>query len=52
MKNGLAIWHYPHRTLTENVVHFSEMLDSVSVLGFHFVDACRQDGGAHRKSVV
>ena len=46
MKNGLAIWHYPHRTLTENVVHFSEMLDSVSVLGFHFVDACRQDGGA------
>ena len=46
MKNGLAIWHYPHRTLTENVVHFSEMLDSVSVLGIHFVDACRQDGGA------
>ena len=46
MKNGLAIWHYPHRTLTENVIHFSKMLDSVSVLGSHFVEACRQDGGA------
>lgn len=46
MKNGLAIWHYPHRTLAENVRCFAERLDSVSVLGFHFLDACREDGGA------
>lgn len=46
MKNGLAIWHYPHRTLVENVRYFSQRLDSVSVLGFHFLDACRLDGGA------
>lgn len=45
MKNGLAIWHYPHRTLVENVRYFSQRLDSVSVLGFHFLDACREDGG-------
>ena len=46
MKNGLAIWHYPHRTLTENVRWFSKTLDSVSALGFHFVEVCRADGGA------
>ena len=22
MKNGLAIWHYPHRTTVENVEYF------------------------------
>ena len=25
MKNGLAIWHYPHRTVEENVYFFKEM---------------------------
>jgi len=39
MKNGLAIWHYPHRTLLENVAYFAECgFDSVSILGDHMYD--------------
>lgn len=43
MKTGLAIWHYPHRTLEENVRRFSRILDSVSALGSDFVRACRAE---------
>ncbi len=40
MKKGLAIWHYPHRTLNENVAFFaSHGFKSVSVLGDHFAAA-------------
>ena len=45
MKNGLAIWHYPHRTLFENIEHFAAQgYESLSLLGFHFIDAVRADG--------
>ena len=34
MKNGLAIWHYPHRNLIENIKYFAQSgFDSVSVHG-------------------
>ena len=36
MVNGLAIWHYPHRTILENVKYFIEQgYSSVSMLGTH-----------------
>lgn len=36
MKNGLAIWHYPHRNVVENVAFFADNgFDAVSVLGMH-----------------
>ena len=41
MKNGLAIWHYPHRTVLENVAFFAEQgFDSVSILGYHMDAVC------------
>ena len=41
MKNGLAIWHYPHRSVLENVRFFAEQgCDSVSILGFHMDEIC------------
>ena len=43
MKTGLAIWHYPHRTPIENVRYFAEKLDSVSMLGDHFHEICRDE---------
>lgn len=43
MKNGLAIWHYPHRSVVENVEFFAKCgFQSVSVLGRHFY-AMRDD---------
>ena len=43
MKDGLAIWHYPHRTLVENVRYFAENgYNAVSVHGAHMDEACRQ----------
>ena len=42
MKLGLAIWHYPHRTLCENIDFFaSHGFDAVSGLGDEIVGACR-----------
>ena len=36
MKNGLAIWHYPHRTVIDNVSYFADCgFDSVSINGGH-----------------
>ena len=44
MKNGLAIWHYPHRTVEENVYFFKEMgFESVSLHGFEMYDACKDE---------
>lgn len=41
MKNGLAIWHYPHRTVCENARYFAEKgFDCVSILGFHMIEVC------------
>ena len=42
MKNGLAIWHYPQRSLIENILFFAEKgFTSLSSLGCHFIDAAR-----------
>ncbi len=42
MKNGLAAWHYPHRTVVENVRFFAEHgFESVSLLGYHMDDVCK-----------
>lgn len=46
MKNGLAIWHYPHRSVAENVEFFAKCgFQSVSILGRHFY-AMRDDSAA------
>ena len=43
MKNGLAIWHYPHRTIEENIRFFaSKGFSAVSVHGAQFVAALMQ----------
>lgn len=40
MINGLAIWHYPHRTMVDNIRYFAALgLESVSVHGGQFVNA-------------
>ena len=45
MLNGLAAWHYPHRTLKENIAYFTEQgYEAISLLGFHFIDGIREDG--------
>ncbi len=41
MQQCLAIWHYPHRTLEENVAFFADQgFDSVSILGYEMIKAC------------
>ena len=40
MLQGLAIWHYPHRSMVDNIRYFAALgLDSVSVHGAQFVAA-------------
>ena len=40
MIQGLAIWHYPHRNMVENIRYFAALgLPSVSVHGAQFVNA-------------
>ncbi len=40
MKTGLAIWHYPHRTMEENIRFFAKQgFPAVSVHGARLVDA-------------
>lgn len=42
MKTGLAIWHYPHRTLVENVEFFAQNgFTAVSALGAQFYEVCK-----------
>lgn len=44
MLNGLAIWHYPHRTVLENVNFFADNgFSSVSMHGLHMVEICKYD---------
>lgn len=43
MKNCLAIWHYPHRTIEENIRYFAgQGYDAVSVHGAQLVQALTQ----------
>ena len=40
MLQGLAVWHYPHRSMVDNIRYFAALgLDSVSVHGAQFVAA-------------
>lgn len=40
MLQGLAIWHYPHRSMVDNIYYFAALgLESVSVHGAQFVNA-------------
>ncbi len=46
MINGLAIWHYPHRAMIENIAYFKEQgYDAVSLLGKEFVTELAQGNG-------
>ena len=46
MKNGLAIWHYPHRTMEENIRFFAERgFPAVSLHGAQFVNALASGAG-------
>ncbi len=53
MKNGLAIWHYPHRTMEENIRFFADQgFPAVSVHGAQFVSALAcGEGDALAKAV-
>ena len=45
MLNGLAAWHYPHRTLIENIEYFTAQgYEAIGLLGSHFIDGIRTDG--------
>lgn len=44
MNYGLAIWHYPHRTVLENADYFYENgFDAESFVGEHFISLLRDD---------
>ncbi|MBE6586192.1 MAG: sugar phosphate isomerase/epimerase [Ruminococcaceae bacterium] len=46
MKHSLAIWHYPHRTMEENIRYFSERgYDALSVHGARFAEALQREEG-------
>lgn len=49
MKNGLAIWHYPHRSVLENVSYFAKCgFESVSILGYHMLEICSDKDSAQK----
>ena len=49
MKNGLAIWHYPHRSVLENVMFFvNQGFDSVSILGSDMDKICSDEDQAEQ----
>lgn len=49
MKNGLAIWHYPHRSVLENVSYFAKCgFDSVSIHGNHMLEVCSDKESAKK----
>lgn len=53
MINGLAAWHYPHRTLIENVAFFAEKgFSAVSLLGKRTVIACQDEDVAKELASV
>ena len=44
MINGLAIWHYPHRTALENVIFFADKeFSSVSIHGAEMNELCKDE---------
>lgn len=46
MTNGLAIWHYPHRTMAQNIRFFAERgFAALSVHGARFVEELARGGG-------
>ncbi len=46
MKNGLAIWHYPHRSITENIRYFAAKgFSAVSLHGAQLVAALNRGEG-------
>lgn len=46
MKNGLAIWHYPHRTIEENIRYFARQgFPAVSVHGAQWIEALNRGEG-------
>ncbi len=53
MKNCLAIWHYPHRTIEENIRFFAgKGFSAVSVHGVQFVDALNRGEGPALASAI
>ncbi len=47
MKNGLAIWLYPHRSVLENVAYFADCgFESVSILGSQMFNICTDEEAA------
>ena len=46
MITTLAAWHYPHRTMEENIIYFSEKgFKGISLLGSHTADMLREGRG-------
>ena len=53
MKNGLAVWHYPHRTTAENLRYFAANgFDALSVNGDAFVKDLSNDDTANEIAEV
>lgn len=54
MINGLAIWHYPHRTPIENVIFFADNgFSSVSMQGKKMYKVCEDEtSAAHLAAIV
>lgn len=54
MKNGLAAWHYPHRTMIENIQYFSaEGFEYLSLLGSRFAETVEnEEKGAKLADVI
>lgn len=53
MKNGLAIWHYPHRTIAQNVRFFAKNgFEALSLNGNRFVSALQRGEGEEIASAV
>ncbi len=53
MKTGLAIWHYPHRTMEENIRFFAKQgFPAVSVHGARLVDALARGEGERLATAV
>ena len=53
MKNGLAIWHYPHRTVTENAEYFADCgFESISVHGVHMYNVLSDEKEAEKLAEI
>ena len=53
MKNGLAAWHYCHRTTVENLIFFANKgFESISLHQNHVLECIREDGGEKLAAAV